>query len=127
MSDVEKFTKRAVEFMDAAKAAARRGGEEWTEPDFAEVQAIANLALNLAMNEERLGSVPLPQVIVEPGSVRHYLCGWHLPGHVDEHGAAVVCMLPPGVRRNMPPDALAVALLVTPAQEAEFRKTYPGG
>jgi hypothetical protein len=130
MSDdaMRRFTKRAKDFLEEARRQLKeeRDGGGWTaEPDFGEVNALANIALNLAMNEERLGSVPVPQQLVERESIRHFICGFHFPGHLDEAGAPVVCLLPSGVRRMMPPDALPVSIIIPPGREAEILKTYP--
>jgi len=121
-----RHARRAKAILDAAKAASRPpGGSKWEEGDPADVSLLAGMMLQLVMNEERLGSVPIPQAIVEPGRMTFLVAGFHLPGHVDADGIPVVCLLPPGTQRMCPPDSLPVAIILPAGREAEIEKTYP--
>ena len=117
----------ARDMLEAAKKAAFRPDRQsgWEDPDPTDVGMILNAALALYLDEQRRASLLTGMTIVTPSvQFRFTVCGWHLPGHV-ENGLPVVYMAPPGAAQGIPPDALALAVIVPVGREDDLRKTYP--
>ena len=123
---LDEIAARAVQMLAAAKRALDADKSEWAESDPEQVRLVAMLMMNTVGHEEaREAQLMTGTTMIGGPAHKFFTCGWHVPGHVDERGAPVVLLTPPGVVVWTPNNAIPLMLCIPAGREDEARKTYP--